>query len=77
MVPAHPFREQAYSVADFQSLCDKLTLVSGGMSGAITSTRYFMAWLLSTVPSGASLRRMSGTVPADSISQLVKFFLPN
>lgn len=47
------------------------------MSVAITSTRYFMAWLLSTVPSGASLRRMSGTVPADSISQLVKFFLPN
>lgn len=43
----------------------------------LTSINFSMTWELSTVPSGLSLRRWIGTVPADSINQLVNVLWPN
>jgi hypothetical protein len=79
MIAAASFGEEAHGVAKLEclalyiSLCDKFQAARHGLtciSPAITCE-------LSTLPPPQSRGRWIGTVPADSMSQLVNVRLPN
>lgn len=80
MIAAHALGKQTYGVTSFECLhglgeLHCIPRATGGqfftcMSISITSE-------LSTSPSAKSLRLLMGTVPADSINQLVNVLRPN
>lgn len=78
MISAHAFGEKANSVPKFQYLDVRVVREYVAQKGNDpTSNNFSIASVLSTAPSTKSFRRLMGTVPADSISQLVNVLCPN